>query len=110
LLAFVRDYAGEKGRAAGKTDLQRRRARRLILDFELKRVPFRPELVGDDFQGDGPSLMETRLVEEIRRARMVSRCRVRSFDHRAVAAVKRLEPKLVTGLLTSETALVAPGR
>jgi glycerophosphoryl diester phosphodiesterase len=35
--------------------------------------------------------------------------RVRSFDHRAVAAVKKLEPGIQTALLIAHTAPVSPG-
>src|SRR5207237_1059506 len=41
LFGFAAAYAGELGNQAGKTDEQRERARRLRLDLELKRVPFR---------------------------------------------------------------------
>src|SRR6266478_3980859 len=45
LFAFVRAYAG----SADKTPELKARADRVILDLELKRVPARPEFIGDAF-------------------------------------------------------------
>lgn len=109
LFALVRAYAGLEGKKAGKTPTQQRKARKVILDFELKRVPFEPDLVGDDFRGDGPGLMERLLVEAIRQADLLDQCRVRSFDHRALAGVKKLEPRMAAAVLIAHTAPVSPG-
>jgi glycerophosphoryl diester phosphodiesterase len=109
LFALVKAYAGPSGKKAGKTSAQQRHARKVILDFELKRVPFQPELVGDDYRGRGPGLMERQLLEEIHQADMLSRARVRSFDHRALAGIKSLEPKLTTAVLIWHAAPVSPG-
>ena len=45
----------------------------MILDLELKRVPFEPGLVGDDFQGREAGDLEKRVVAEIARAGVVAR-------------------------------------
>lgn len=108
LFAFLDAYAGRLGERTGKTPEQRDRARTIVLDLELKRVPFRPETIGDDFDGRRPGLLERRVVEETRSARALHRTRVRSFDHRAVRAVRELEPDLTTGILVAGTALVDP--
>jgi glycerophosphoryl diester phosphodiesterase len=108
LLAFVSHYAGERGRAAGKTDRQRRRAEQLIFDLELKRVPFRPGRMGDVFDGQCPGLLELQLLNIIRHHCVVDRVVVRSFDHRCVQVLKRLEPGLSTAVLVAGTAPVAP--
>jgi glycerophosphoryl diester phosphodiesterase len=97
--AFVAEYASD----LCKTPMQREQARRLIFDIELKRVPFEPATIGDDFDGDKPALLERVVVDAIRSADVVERARVRSFDHRSVLAVKTLEPKLTTGLLIYNT-------
>src|SRR5262245_53828417 len=110
LFAFAAAYAGEPGAAAGKTDAQRARAGRVVFDLELKRVPFHPETIGDDFRGDQPGLLERRVVEAITEAGVRDRVRVRSFDHRSVRAIRALAPNLPTGLLMSETAVLSPGR
>ncbi|HZZ79936.1 MAG TPA: glycerophosphodiester phosphodiesterase family protein [Gemmataceae bacterium] len=82
---------------------QGERARRLIFDIELKRVPFEPATIGDDFDGVEPGILERAIVETILKAGVVERTRVRSFDHRAVLAAKKLEPRLTTGLLIHNT-------
>ena len=82
--------------------------RAVRLDLELKRVPFRPEAVGDAFDGEDPGTLEERVVAAVRSAGRVGRVSVRSFDHRCVRAVKRLEPRLRTGVLVAGTAPVDP--
>src|SRR5438270_1655928 len=55
LLSFAKAYAGDPGLMAGKTDKQRIQADKVRFDLELKRVPFRPAVIGDDFDGKTPS-------------------------------------------------------
>jgi glycerophosphoryl diester phosphodiesterase len=110
LFAFAQAYAGDWGAAAGKTTQQQARAGRVRFDLELKRVPFRPRVLDDDFDGSGPGLLERRLVEVVQQAGMVERTQVRSFDHRSVVAVRRLEPRLTTAILMAAAALLAPGQ
>jgi glycerophosphoryl diester phosphodiesterase len=83
-------------------------ARSLRFDLELKRVPGRPELIGDDFDGKTAGLLERRVVEAIQAAGMLERTTVRSFDHRSVLAIKELEPRLTTAVLIAGTAPVDP--
>lgn len=109
LIDFVFAYAGSPGEKAGKTFQQREGARSFRLDLELKRVPFRPELIGDDWVPGTAGLLERRVVDELRRGGMVERTTVRSFDHRSVRALKQLEPALTTAVLVSGTAPVDPG-
>src|SRR5262245_61046044 len=54
LFAFAAAYAGELGRAAGKTRAQQEHAREIVLDLELKREPFHAEYIGDGFDGSSP--------------------------------------------------------
>jgi glycerophosphoryl diester phosphodiesterase len=108
VFAFVAAYVGELGQKAGKSAAQQQNAARLRFDLELKRVPFRPEIIGDDFDGSAPGELERAVVKAVRRARLVRRTAVRSFDHRAVAAVRALEPRLTTAVLVVGTAPVAP--
>jgi glycerophosphoryl diester phosphodiesterase len=110
LFGFAQAYAGELGAAAGKTGMQRQRAGQVQFDVELKRVPFYPQWIGDPFDGRAPGLLEERVVQQVREADMVDRTRVRSFDHRAVWAVRQLEPRLTTAVLIAETAPVAPAQ
>jgi glycerophosphoryl diester phosphodiesterase len=110
LFALAAAYAGEPGRRAGKTDAQRQRLSRLRFDLELKRVPFWPMVIGDQFDGDAAGLLEEGVVAAARAAGVVERCVVRSFDHRAVRAARRLEPGLTGAVLIAETAPVAPAR
>jgi glycerophosphoryl diester phosphodiesterase len=80
------------------------------IDVELKRVPFRPELIGDDFDGVAPGLLERQVVETLRAAGMIERATVRSFDHRSLRAIRTLAPEVTTGLLIAETAVLSPSR
>jgi glycerophosphoryl diester phosphodiesterase len=104
LIRFLQAYAGPAGQRAGKTPEQQQRAARVRLDLELKRVPFRPEWLGDDYCGQGPGDLERQVVACLRRQQFVARCRVRSFDHRAVAAIRQLEPALETAVLLAGAA------
>jgi glycerophosphoryl diester phosphodiesterase len=80
------------------------------IDLELKRVPFHPELIGDDFDGITPGLLERRVAETLRTAGMTERATARSFDHRSVRAIRTLVPDLPTGLLVAGTGVLSPGR
>jgi glycerophosphoryl diester phosphodiesterase len=108
LFAFWAAYCGEKGRQAGKTAAQQARAGRVRFDLELKRVPFRPAVIGDNFAGAGPGELERLVVQEVRRAGLVRQAAVRSFDHRSVHGVRLLEPGLLTEVLVAGTAPLAP--
>lgn len=110
LFAFAHAYTGELGVRAGKTEAQRQRVRQLRFDLELKRVPFRPDVVGDGFDGQAPAVLEQEVVDLVRRAGLIERTIVRSFDHRCVRAVRQLEPRLTTAVLIAETAPVAPAQ
>jgi glycerophosphoryl diester phosphodiesterase len=103
-ITFVTAYADDQD----KTPEQRTRARMMRFDLELKRMPFDPEAIGDAFDGDEPGELETRLVEILRAADVVDRTTVRSFDHRCVRAIGRLEPGLTRAVLVAGTALVDP--
>ncbi len=108
LLQFAADYAGELGRQAGKSEGQRQRGRTVLFDLELKRVPFYPETINDGFDGTTPGVLETRIVEAVRRAGVAARTTVRSFDHRCVRLLRHMEPGLTGAVLVAETAPVAP--
>lgn len=104
LFEFVKAYA----ESPAKTSRQREAARRLWFDVELKRVPFRPEVIGDGFDGTGPALLETSVLDAIHEAGVLERTRVRGFDHRSIMAIRRMEPRLTTGLLVYHTAIAHP--
>src|SRR5262249_50432165 len=99
---------GEMGQRAGKTAAQQQGARRVRFDLELKRVPFRPDYIGDDFDGVSPGTLEQAVVGIVRAAGMLLRTSVRSFDHRSVRVIHHLEPALATGILIAGTAPAAP--
>jgi glycerophosphoryl diester phosphodiesterase len=84
------------------------RGRDITFDLELKRVPYHPEVMGDAFDGESPGLLERRVAEVVAAANATDRTRVRSFDHRAVRAIRRLEPRLKAAILVAETAPVDP--
>ncbi len=106
-LAFVKAYAGDLGKIAGKSEGQRKRASEVRFNLELKRVPFHPEYIGDDFDGGKPGAFEQRVVEALRQSGAVERTTVQSFDHRSVLALRQLEPKLTGAVLIYGTAPVS---
>ena len=108
LLAFAIAYAGEPGRMVGKTDKQQARARTIRFDLELKRVPFRPGVIADAFDGRTPSILEQRVIEIVRESNMTDRVCFRSFDHRCVRSLGELAPEVSRAILVAETAPVAP--
>jgi glycerophosphoryl diester phosphodiesterase len=108
LFAFTRAYGGRLGSIAHKTKEQRLWARRVRFDLELKRVPFRPDTIGDRFDGESPGLLEGTVVKLVRAAGVLGRTTVRSFDHRCVRAAWRLEPELTAAVLVDSTAPVDP--
>jgi glycerophosphoryl diester phosphodiesterase len=110
LFGFAESYAGELGREAGKTREQQEHARRVVFDLELKRVPFLPMTIGDGYDGTEAGLLERRVLEEIDKAGLLARTRVRSFDHRSLVYLKKLQPKLETAALIAYTAPVDPGQ
>jgi glycerophosphoryl diester phosphodiesterase len=110
LFAFADAYQGVLGAKAGKTETQRAAVRRMRFDLELKRVPFYPEIMGDTFDGSAAGPLEDVVLSCVRAAGMVERTAVRSFDHRSVRALRRLEPALTAAVLIAETAPVAPAR
>jgi glycerophosphoryl diester phosphodiesterase len=108
LFRFAEDYAGTDGERVGKSVPQRRQASQVRFDLELKRVPFFPESIGDGFTGHSPGLLEQQIAEIVRAAKMVERTMVRSFDHRSVLMMRRLEPGLTGAVLAAHTAFVSP--
>lgn len=102
LLAFAAAYAAEGEKRAGKTSEQQAYAGRVRFDLEIKRVPFRPEWQNDR--------LERQVVEDLRKAGMVDRGIVRSFDHRTVRTVHALDPDLTTAVLVDGTAPVEPAQ
>jgi glycerophosphoryl diester phosphodiesterase len=109
LFQFTAAYAGEMGERAGKPESLRLRARNMRFDLELKRVPFHPETINDRYDGSRPGLLEERIVEAMRRADVVERTTVRSFDHRSVRLLRRMEPGLTGAILIAEMAPIEPG-
>lgn len=108
LFAFAADYAGDLGIQSGKSDEQQSRATRIRFDLELKRVPFRPTVIGDDFDGRTAGVLEQRVIQVVREAGMVDRTCIRSFDHRCIRAVGDLEPGVGRAILIAGTAPISP--
>jgi glycerophosphoryl diester phosphodiesterase len=104
LFGFVAFYAQDESKPA----TQRARAGGLVFDLELKRMPARPEPIGDHFDGRSPGVFEEQVLAAIRRHAVLERTVVRSFDHRSVWVLKQLEPRLRTAVLMVGTAPVAP--
>lgn len=103
LYQLVAAYADEPGRRADKTDAQQANAARVVIDVELKRVPFHAAELGQP-----AGRMEERVLDVIRSANAVGRTYVRSFDHRCVKWLREREPGLTGVVLVAETAPVDP--
>ena len=99
LFAFAAFYASKKQQPA-----------RLLFDLELKRVPLGPETIADGYDGSGPGVLERVVLRTIDEAGVTERARVRSFDHRCVMYVKRLDPRVQTAVLIAHTAPADPAR
>jgi glycerophosphoryl diester phosphodiesterase len=84
------------------------RAGQVIFDLELKRVPYYPAVIGDEFDGMTPGLLEWRVEATLAAPGTRHRVRVRSFDHRAVRMLKSLNTDLTAAILVAETAPVDP--
>src|SRR5262249_36580507 len=108
LFDFAAAYAGVLGKQFGKSEAQRTRAAEIRFDLELKRVPFQPTIIGDAFDGRSPGKLEERVIQIIRKAGMISRTRIRSFDHRCVRLMGEMEPELERAVLIDRTAPVSP--
>ncbi len=108
LFAFAVVYAGDMGAQAGKSESQRARVREVRFDLELKRVPFHPEYIGHGLSGTEHGQLERELACLIRLEGILERVRVRSFDHRCVRALRKMEPRLAAGVLVCGTAPVDP--
>jgi len=108
LFAFAEAYAGNLGRLTGKSSSQQEQATKILFDLELKRVPFRPNVIGDGFDGQTAGSLERQVIKVIREAGVVDRTRVRSFDHRCVRIIGDLEPSLERAILITETAPISP--
>jgi glycerophosphoryl diester phosphodiesterase len=104
LLDFVAGYAGELGHKTGKTPAQQEKAQRVHFNLELKRVPFRPEFMGDYFDGKTVGELEAKMIAIVRQAGVVERTTVQCFDHRVIKAVRALEPGILGAALTANTA------
>lgn len=106
--AFVAAYGGRIGRQTKKTEIQRRQANLVRFNLELKRVPFRPEQIGDTFDGTSPGELERQTIEIARAAGVLSRVVIQSFDHRVLRAVRQIEPNVRTAVLVAKTAPASP--
>lgn len=101
LFAFVNAYAGDLGRQAGKSEAQRAKAGRVYFNLEFKRQANFPQGIGDDYDGTGPGRFEREAVAVVRRANMVRRTIVQSFDHRTVRFARGIEEGLTAAVLVS---------
>jgi glycerophosphoryl diester phosphodiesterase len=108
LFDFVEAYTGEMGTLAGKTRVQQERVQKVRFDLELKRVPYRPEFIGDTFDGQNPGCLESQIVAVVRSAWMVGRSTIRSFDHRSLLAIRKLEPGLAGAVLVEGMVPISP--
>lgn len=109
LFEFVAAYAGKLGAEIGKSEQQQEAASRVFFDLELKRVPARPEWIGDDFEGTGLGKFEQAVLDAIDQFPLArERVTVRSFDHRSVRCLRQAAPELMGAVLIAETCPLDP--
>lgn len=109
LFEFVGAYAGKLGAEIGKSESQREVAGRVLFDLELKRVPARPENIGDDFEGTSVGKFEQAVLDVIDQFPLArERVTVRSFDHRSVRCLRQAAPELTGAVLLPETCPLDP--
>ncbi|MFL5341206.1 MAG: glycerophosphodiester phosphodiesterase family protein [Gemmataceae bacterium] len=99
------EFASFCARDARKPAEQRQRAGRVLFDLEIKRFPFRPELFAADAQQTVVAV-----VNAVQAAGLSERTVIRSFDHRLVAVVRRLSPRIRTAVIIAGTAPIDPAR
>ena len=96
LFEFVDRYANSDL----KTDDQRRNAATVQFNVETKRVPDRPETIGDGFDGTNPGEFEQALALLIDDWGYENRVVVQSFDHRSLWALSGIAPDVRLAALT----------
>ncbi len=101
LLLFVQAYSDEPGEMVGKTPEQQQRARRVRIDLELKRYPFRSHELREQFDPWKGGVLERATVEAVRSTGMSDRVIIRSFDHRSLRAIRAYDGRLTTAILLS---------
>jgi glycerophosphoryl diester phosphodiesterase len=84
LFDFVKLYTA----SGAKDEEQRDNASQVRFNIETKRVPNRPELIGDDFDGVTVGRFEQALLDLVEERRLVDRVTVQSFDHRSLWAIQ----------------------
>ncbi|MDH3731391.1 MAG: glycerophosphodiester phosphodiesterase family protein [Acidimicrobiia bacterium] len=84
LFDFVELYTA----SGAKNGEQRDNASQVRFNIETKRVPNRPELIGDDFDGVAVGRLEQALLDLVEERRLVDRVTVQSFDHRSLWAIQ----------------------
>jgi glycerophosphoryl diester phosphodiesterase len=89
---------------------KRRKRTPIHFDLEIKRFPFRPEVLDDPVLDAKGGRLEREVVRLVTDRGLVSRTTIRSFEHRSVAAVGKLEPRLTRAVLVAGTRPVDPVR
>jgi glycerophosphoryl diester phosphodiesterase len=96
LFEFVDRYANDDR----KTEDQRRNAAAVQFNVETKRLPDRPETIGDGFDGTNPGEFEQALALLIDEWGYENRVVVQSFDHRSLWALRVVAPDVRLAALT----------
>ena len=96
LFEFVDRYASSDR----KSEEQRRNAESVLFNAETKRLPDRPETIGDGFNGADPGEFEQELALVIDDWGYQHRVIVQSFDHRSLWALQIIAPDVRLAALT----------
>ncbi len=97
LFDFVGLYAASEAKGAE----QRANASQVRFNIETKRVPNRPDLIGDDFDGVTVGRFEQTLLDLLDARRMLDRATVQSFDHRSLWAIHATGSRVRLSALTA---------
>jgi glycerophosphoryl diester phosphodiesterase len=96
LFEFVAEYAASDL----KTAEQRSAASTVDFNIETKRVPDRPETIGDGFDGVTPGAFELAILDAAETAGVTDRVIIQSFDHRSLEAIRTVDGAIRLAALT----------
>lgn len=101
-LAHLFDFVEQYATSAQKSDIQRRKARRVRFNVETKRKPDRSWAIGDDFDGEQPGAFERAIVDLVQERGIGERVMVQSFDYRSLWAIHQIAPAIRLVVLTTD--------
>jgi glycerophosphoryl diester phosphodiesterase len=109
------DFVDAYSRSENKSAAQRQNASLVQFNVETKRVPDKPELINDGFDGVKPGPFEMAILKLVEERSLTGRVIIQSFDHRSLWAIRsidmdiRLAALVWSGLSAGPADLAAKG-